>query len=147
MTIRETLATKAEMSETREFIKGRGQLEFVYNVMKWENCSYDEAVDYCFGRTDPVKTEYTLGYKLADPVWSIGIYKQPGHHARARAAANFRKQLTPEEDELFVRECLGKTSRQIRKEFKSEIRAKKKEEKAKGHETDLSELEGEDDEE
>ena len=142
MTIREKAAERAEMSEARDYLRGRGQLQFVQSVMELENCTYEKAMDYCLGRTDPVHTEYTLGYKLADPVWSIGIYKQIGHHARAKAAANFRKLLTPEEDELFVAECMGKTARSIRKEMKSQIKAEKKKHKN----VDVSELEGDDDE-
>lgn len=142
MTIREKAAERAEMSEARDYLRGKGQLQFVQNVMEWESCSLDEAMLYCTGKTDPVHHEYTLGYKLADPVWNTGIYKQIGHHARAKAAANFRKLLTPEEDELFVAECMGKTARSIRKAMKSQIRAAKKKHK----DVDVSELEGDDDE-
>lgn len=137
MTIRDRL----ENSDARRIIRSEGQTRFLQNVMQWESCDMDAAIDFCTGKTDPVHWEYTLGYKLADPVWSIGIYQQPGHRARAKAAANFRKMLTPEEDELFMAECTGKTARSVRKDFKSQIKQAKKQHK----DVEVSELEGEDD--
>lgn len=142
MTIRDKARERAEHTYVREYAKSKGQGAFLEDVMRWEGCSLEEAMLYCTGKTDPIHWEYTLGYKLADPVWNIGIYKQIGHHARAKAAANFRKLLTPEEDELFVTQCLGKTARAIRKDYKREIKAAKK----KKPEVDISELEGDDDE-
>lgn len=137
-----TIRSRAANSEAHRLIRSEGQTRFLQNVMQWESCDMETAIDYCTGNTDPVKVEYTLGYKLADPVWSIGIYQQPGHRARAKAAANFRKTLTPEEDELFMAECTGKTARSIRKDFKSQIKQAKKQHK----DVDVSELEGDDDE-
>lgn len=142
MTIRDKATERAENTIVRQYAKAKGQGAFLEDVMRWEGCSLEEAMLYCTGKTDPVHWEYTLGYKLADPVWNIGIYKQIGHHARAKAAANFRKLLTPEEDELFVTQCLGKTARAIRKDYKRKIKAAKK----KKPEVDVSELEGDDDE-
>ena len=141
MTIRSKAAEYLEKTGVKQRVQAEGQVRFVQNVMEWENCDYEQAVAYCVGDTDPVHHEYTLGYKLADPIWSIGIFQQPGHRARARAAANFRKTLTPEEDEIFLNECMGKTARSVRKEMKSEIKKAKKKHK----DVDVSELEGEDD--
>lgn len=142
MGIRSKAAEYLEKTGVKQRVQAEGQVRFIQNVMQWESCDYERAVDYCMGNTDPVHHEYTLGYKLADPIWSIGIYQQPGHRARAKAAANFRKTLTPEEDELFVAECMGKTARSVRKDMKSQIKAAKKKHK----DVDVSELEGEDDE-
>ena len=142
MTIRSKAAEYLEKTGVKQRVQAEGQVRFVQNVMEWENCDYEQAVAYCVGDTDPVHHEYTLGYKLADPIWSIGIFQQPGHRARAKAAANFRKTLTPEEDEIFVNECMGKTARSVRKEMKSQIKKEKKRHK----DVDVSELEGDDDE-
>lgn len=142
MTIRSKAAEILEKTGVKGRLQAEGQVRFINNVMKWENCDYEQAVKYCTGETDPVRWEYTLGYKLADPIWSMGIFQQPGHRARARAAANFRKTLTPEEDEIFVNECMGKTARSVRKEMKSQIKKEKKRHK----DVDVSELEGDDDE-
>lgn len=142
MTIRSKAAERAANSAVREYAKAKGQGSFLADVARWENCSLDEAMAICTGKTDPIRWEYTLGYKLADPVWNIGIYKQLGNKARAKAARNFRKLLTPEEDEIFCSECLGKTARAIKKEYKRQI----KEQKKQKPEVDVSELEGDDDE-
>lgn len=142
MTIRDKATGRAENTIVRQYAKAKGQGAFLEDVMRWEGCSLDEAMLFCTGKTDPIHWEYTLGYKLADPVWNIGIYKQLGNKARAKAAKNFRKLLTPEEDELFCSECLGKTARAIRKQYKREIKAAK----AKHADVDVSELEGDDDE-
>ena len=142
MTIRSKAAEYLERTGVKQRVQAEGQVRFIKNVMEWEQCDYEQAVKYCVGDTDPVHHEYTLGYKLADPIWSIGIFQQPGHRARARAAANFRKTLTPEEDEIFVNECMGKTARSVRKEMKSQIKKEKKRHK----DVDVSELEGDDDE-
>lgn len=141
MTLRSKARDLLENTNARQQIAGQGQAKFIQNVMQWEEVDYDEAVRICTGQTDPIIYEYTLGYKLADPIWSVGIFQQPGAKARARAAANFRKQLCPEEEILFDEHCRGKTGRQVRKQFKKEMKAAKKQHK----DVDVSELEGDDD--
>lgn len=96
----------------------KGQTDFIYKVMNWENVSFEEAQMICHGQTDPPMWEYTLGYKMADPIWMLGMTVQRGKKARAKAVENFRKMLTPEELELFDKEVNpdGKLKKQMDEE-------------------------------
>ena len=58
-------------------------------------------------------------------MWTIGLFKQPGKKARARAAENFRRMLDPEELRLFNEsyDDGGKWHEEFKSEWK---KAKKK---------------------
>lgn len=109
--------TKIEdkVMKTADAVTLKGQTDFIYNVMKWENVSFEEAQNICHGQTNPPMWEYTLGYKMSDAIWMMGMTVQRGKKARAKAVENFRKMLTPEELELFDKEVNadGKLKKQM----------------------------------
>lgn len=82
--------------------------KFLYKIMEDENVDYETAFDIATGKTDPVQWEYTLGYKMNDPLMMLAMFSQPGKKARAQAIEKFEQGLTPEELEIFRRDVLSK---------------------------------------
>ena len=102
----------------------QAQYQYLQWVMKEEDCSYEEAIAIVQGRTDPLEPEYMLGYKLADPVWQLALFKQFPKKNRVKAAHNFAELLSEEERILFWNEVFDeKNMKQFKKEYK---KAKKK---------------------
>ena len=118
MGIRSKIEDKA--METQQNLAAQAQAKYLTWLMKEEDCSYEEAIAIVQGRTDPLEPEYMLGYKLADPVWMIAIFKQAGKKRRLQAAQNFCEQmLTDEEKILFWKEVFDeKTCKKFKKEYK-----------------------------
>ena len=139
---RDKLEVYANNSDMMNQISAQGQTRFVNDVMKEENVDRETALRWCLG-IDPSHPEISLGYKLADPVWSTGCFNQPGRRARAQARENFKKQLNAEELALFEEYCEGRAAGKVRKDMKAEI----KKQKRKHKDVDVSEFEGEDDDE
>ena len=83
--------------ETQQTLAAHAQMKYLSWLMKEEQCDYNEALAIVQGRTDPLEPEYMLGYKLADPVVMIAIFKQHGKNNRLSAARNFAATLTEEE--------------------------------------------------
>lgn len=108
--IKARAADRAEKSALVQKVNLTGQAKFIQDVAEWENVSFEEAQAICHGETWPVQYEYTLGYKLSDPIWAIGISLQPGKKARERAIENFKKQLCAEELALFEQEVMDRCS-------------------------------------
>ncbi len=109
-----------ELAEDSRFtgaVTGIGRNEYLKTVMELEGCDMETAMRFCQGDTDPIDYEYTLGWKLADPIWFLGMFKQPGKKARAKAVENFKKMLCPEELELFEEYCTGDKGKQISKDL------------------------------
>lgn len=76
--------------------------KFLNFVMQEENCSLDYAHALCLGCTDPIVYEYTLGWKLSDPLTQHGMWARTSSaEIRAKFVRHFREGLTPEEDTLF----------------------------------------------
>lgn len=136
--IRSWMRTRAENSSLVNNTTLAGQSRFIQDVMREEGCDMEQALRLCHGETDPVEYEITLGYKLADPIWAMGISLQVGKKARQRAAENFRAMLCPEEQVLFDQWIAdGKLRRAVT--------TKLKEEKANGAKIDDSQLDLEED--
>lgn len=120
MTISNRLTTKIESVTDAATLQG--QTKFITNVMEWENCTWEEAQKICHGETEPIQYEYTLGYKLSDPVWVLGMTKQVKKKWREEAIKNFEKMLCPEELEIFRRDVINNGS--LQKEWKSQYKKK-----------------------
>ena len=117
MGIRSKIEDKA--METQQNLAAQAQAKYLTWLMKEEDCSYEEAIAIVQGRTDPLEPEYMLGYKLADPVWMIAIFKQAGKKRRLQAAQNFAMGLSQEEQIIFWREVFDeKTCKKFKKEYK-----------------------------
>ena len=108
---------------TQQILAGQAQAKYLEWLMKEEDCSFDEAMAIVQGRTDPLEPEYMLGFKLADPVWMIAIFKQHGKDNRLKAARNFAALLSEEERILFWTEVFDE---QNAKKFKKKYKEEKK---------------------
>lgn len=139
---RDKLKAYAEDSNVVNQVTAQGQTRFVDSVMEDEGVDRETALRWCLG-IEPGHPEISLGYKLSDPIWAVGIFNQPGRKARAQARENFRKQLTPEEDALFLEYCTGLKGGAVRRDMKREIKTQKKKHKN----VDVSEYEQEDNDE
>lgn len=101
MGIKKKLTDRAEASSIALNLKIAGQNEFIKQIMNEDGIDEETARALCYGETDPVDYHYTLGYKMSDPVWELGMFKQIGKKAREKARENFRKTLCPGEQVLF----------------------------------------------
>ena len=91
----------------------------IRTLMKEEEIDYETAMVIVEYRTDPIEWEYTLGYKLADPVWMIAIFKQHPKKNRIKAAHNFAELMSEEERILFWNEVFDeKNAKKFKKEYK-----------------------------
>lgn len=123
MSFRSKIEEKA--METQQTLAAHAQMKYISWLMKEEKCDYEEALAIVQGRTDPLEPEYMLGYKLADPVVMIAIFKQHGKNNRLSAARNFAATLTEEERILFWSEVFDEeNAKQFKKSYKKEAKKK-----------------------
>lgn len=101
----------------------QAQSKFIKWVMKEEDCSYEEAWAICNGQTDPKEYEYMLGFKMANPILQIALFKQISKKARRQAAANFAATLCDEEKEMFYGQIFNE---ETAAKFKTQYKAAKK---------------------
>lgn len=107
---------KAEDAEHRLSMEAKAR--YFHKVMELEKCDFDRAVELAQGKSDPIQPEYTLGYKLCDPMLNIGLWKS-GKRQSEKWAEHFKKSLTPEELAIFEAECMtDETKKQYRKSLK-----------------------------
>jgi len=101
------------------------QMKYIQWLMKEEDCDYEEAMAIVMGNTDPLEPEYMLGFKLADPVLQIALFKQISKKARRQAAQNFAATLSDPEKDLFWNEVFNdETGKQFKKAYKAEKKKK-----------------------
>ena len=121
MKIRDKTEEKAEAMTIQ--LRYQAQAKFIKWLMKEEECDESEAWAIVEGRTDPIEHEYMLGFKLADPVLQIALFKQLSKKSRIQAAKNFAETLSDEEREIFYgkvfnEETAGKFKNAYKKEKK-----------------------------
>lgn len=97
---------------------------FIEWVMKEEDCDYETAYALCTRHTDPVEPEYSLGYKMASPVYQVAMNAQVRRSKREQAIENFKQMLEPDELEIFEKEVLTKDTRKMWKEEKKKQKVK-----------------------
>ena len=106
-------------------LAAQAQYKYIQWLMKEEQCDYDEAIAIVQGLTDPLEPEYMLGYKLADPVVQIALFKQIFKKARRNAALNFADTLSDVEKEIFWSQVFNEeTGKQFKKAYKAEKKKK-----------------------
>lgn len=107
--------------DTQQTLAVQAQSRYIQWLMKEEEIDYDTAIAIVQGRTDPLEPDYMLGYKLADPVIMIAIFKQPGKKNRLSAAKNFAETLSDDEKIIFWRDVFDEeNAKQFKKKWKSE---------------------------
>lgn len=109
--------------QMQQDLAGQAQMKYIQWLMKEEECDYEMAIAIVMGNTDPLEPEYMLGYKLADPVLQIALFKQISKKSRLQAAKNFSETLSPAEKVLFWEEVFNE---ETAGKFKSEYRKEKK---------------------
>ena len=97
---------------------------FIEWVMKEEDCDYETAYALCTRHTDPVEPEYSLGFKMASPVYQVAMNAQVRRSKREQAIENFKQMLEPDELEIFEKEVLTKDTRKMWKEEKKKQKVK-----------------------
>lgn len=119
MKIRDKIEEKAEAQTIQ--LRYQAQIKYVKWLMKEEDIDQEEALAICEGRTDPLEVKYMLGFKLADPVLQIALFKQVSKKARIQAAKNFAETLSDEEKEIFYSEVFNEnTAGKFKKAYKAE---------------------------
>ena len=113
-------------TQLQQDLAGQAQMKYIQWLMKEEECDYEMAIAIVMGNTDPLEPEYMLGYKLADPVLQIALFKQISKKARIQAAKNFAETLSDPEREIFYAKVFNEDTAG---KFKS---AYKKEKKKRG---------------
>lgn len=106
-------------------LAAQAQMKFIQWLMKEEECDYEMAMAIVQGNTDPLEPEYMLGFKLADPVLQIALFKQVSKKSRKQAAENFAATLSEKERILFWNEVFNEeTGKKFKKSYKSEKKKK-----------------------
>ena len=106
-------------------LAAQAQMKFIQWLMKEEECDYEMAMAIVMGNTDPLEPEYMLGFKLADPVVQIALFKQVSKKSRRQAAENFAATLSDPEKDLFWNEVFNEeTGKQFKKAYKAEKKKK-----------------------
>lgn len=116
----------AAEDKARQFMDAtdaQAKANFIQKVMKWEEVDYETAFYIVSGKTDPREPEYTLGYKMASPVWMDAMFGQISKKKREQARDNFRKLLEDDELQLFNEYV---TEDETRREYKAALKAEKK---------------------
>lgn len=111
--------------EVQTRLTADARAKFLLFVQEEEKCDLDTARAICLGQTDPIIYEYTLGWKISDPILQKGMWgKTTSKLVRKKWIQHFRETLTPEEDALFVE---GYLSKKVSKRFQEELeRAEKR---------------------
>lgn len=118
--------SREKAEQLQATLRVQAQQKFLQDVMKWEEVDYPMALAICEGRTVEKEWEYTLGYKMCDPLMQLAMNGQLRGKHRAEAVETFKTKLCPEELEIFEREVEPMKTREM---FKA---AMKKEKKRKG---------------
>lgn len=106
-------------------LAAQSQMKFIQWLMKEEECDYEMAMAIVMGNTDPLEPEYMLGFKLADPVLQIALFKQISKKARMQAAQNFAATLSEVEEKIFWTEVFNPdNAKQFKKAYKAEKKKK-----------------------
>lgn len=121
MGIKDKIEEKA--TQTQSMLAAQAQAKYISWLMKEEDVDYETAIAIVEARTDPPEWEYVLGFKLADPVLQIALFKQLSKKARRNAAANFRETLSPEERILFDKQVFNEENAS---DFKHTLKKEKK---------------------
>lgn len=103
-------------------MSSQARMRYIGDVMRWEDVDYDTAVAICTGRTDPVEHEYTLGYKMCDPIYLLAMNAQASRKRREAAIRHFEGLLSREELDIFRREVMDKGFRET---FKKSLKRRK----------------------
>ena len=106
-------------------LANQAQMKYIQWLMKEEECDYEEAIAIVMGNTDPLEPEYMLGFKLADPVLQIALFKQISKKTRMQAAQNFAATLSDQEEKIFWTEVFNpENAKQFKKAYKAEKKKK-----------------------
>ena len=100
----------------------QSQARYLNWLCNEEQIDMNEAIAIVTGNTEPREPEYMLGYKLANPTLCIALWAQFPRSRREQAAENFRKQLCPEELELFNSQVFQEENE---KKFRKALKSKK----------------------
>ena len=113
--------------DLRNTSAAQAKAQYIQKVMKWEEVDYEVAFYIVNGKTDPKEPEYTLGYKMADPVMMLAMFGQLSKKKREMARDQFRRTLDDDELQLF-NDYVNKND--VDKEWKTEYKSAKKNKKA-----------------
>lgn len=119
--IRDKTEEKAQELTTK--LQYQAQVKYIKWLMKEEECDETMAWAIVEGRTDPLEPKYMLGFKLANPVLDIALFKQIYKKARIQAAKNFADTLSDAEREIFYSEVFNE---ETAAQFKSALKKEKK---------------------
>ena len=111
--------------QLQQDLANQAQMKYIQWLMKEEECDYEMAIAIVMGNTDPLEPEYMLGFKLADPVLQIALFKQISKKARMQAAQNFAGTLSDQEEAIFWTEVFNpENAKQFKKAYKAEKKKK-----------------------
>lgn len=127
MGIKSKIYDKAEATTVQ--LRVQAQARYIKWLMKEEDVDVEMAWAIVEGRTDdPEDIKYVLGFKLADPVLQLALFKQRSKTARRQAAENFAMGLSEEEKEFFFTEVFDETNAA---KFKKKMKEEKKKKRVK----------------
>lgn len=107
--------TKNKAFELQDNLAANARARFIQQVMDWESCDYETAYNLCTRKSDPINAQYSLGYKMSDPLYQLAMNGQVRAKQRAQAVANFEEMLEPDELYIFRTEVLTMDTRTMLK--------------------------------
>ena len=123
MSLRVKERIEGKALDTADQLRMQTQMKYLHWLCKEESIDMETAIAIVSGRVDPPEPEYSLGYKLSDPVLCIALWGQVNQEKRRSAADNFKKTLTPAEITLFEDEVFqDKNLKKFRKSLISRKR-------------------------
>lgn len=119
--------TEAKAQQMTDTLQAQAQADYIKYVMEEEECDSEMAWAIVLGNTDPIEYEYMLGFKLANPILQLALFKQVSKKSRLQAAKNFEAQLSDPEREIFYSKVFNEeTAGKFKKALKDEKRRKNK---------------------
>ena len=118
-------ATWEKVEDVNDQLNMQVRSQFINEIMKDENCSFQDAYDMCTPGTEKWQPKYSLGYKMAAPYIQFMLRSEKGKRA-------FKKDLLPEELELFEKEVEKIDFEAAQKEEMKKQKKAKKEAKKHG---------------
>jgi len=104
------------------------QIKYIEMIQEEEGCSFKDAELIAKGLTDPIRPEYTVGFKLVG-TWSALIFQSKMKVQRDHYRSQFREMLTDPEKEIFDQDYPDDLHDEYSKEYRKEKKAAKKSKK------------------
>ena len=107
------------------------QIRFIEEIQKNEGIDFRSAELMAKGLSDPVRFDYTVGFKLVG-AWAALIFQSKTKIQRDHYREQFRAMLSDPEKEIFDHDYPDTLSDEYQKQYRKEKKAAKRDRKTRG---------------